>query len=52
VLDRKLHRGITGDEHRHVYGANLAVSADAGRPPTRLPGLESQDSQDAANVRI
>jgi hypothetical protein len=112
VLERKLHRGVPGDEHRHVYGANLAVRADAylavggypdavhgedqrlvdaldaagypiartsrttvttsgrthgraaggladllrrlesGPASERLPGLESQDSQDAANVRI
>jgi hypothetical protein len=29
VLLDKLHRGPPGDEHRHVYGANLAVRADA-----------------------
>lgn len=29
VVNRKLHPGSPGNEHRHVYGANLAVRADA-----------------------
>ena len=58
VLDRKLHGGIPGDEHRHVYGANLAVRADAylavGGYPDAMHGEDQQlvDALDAARYPI
>jgi hypothetical protein len=58
VLDRKLQRGVSGDEHRHVYGANLAVRADAylavGGYPDALNGEDQQlvDALDAAGYPV
>jgi hypothetical protein len=58
VLDRQLPRGASGDDHRHVYGANLAVRADAylavGGYPDALHGEDQQlvDALDAAGYPI
>ena len=58
LLDRKLHLGSPGNEHHHVYGANLAVRTDAylavGGFPDTVHGEDQQlvDSIEAAGYGI
>jgi GT2 family glycosyltransferase len=58
LLDRKLHLGSPGNEHHHVYGANLAVRTDAylavGGFPDTAHGEDQQlvDNLDAAGYRV
>jgi GT2 family glycosyltransferase len=58
LLDRKLHLGSPGNEHHHVYGANLAVRTDAylavGGFPDIAHGEDQQlvDSIDAAGYGV